>query len=80
MTQEISIEVLLEKYAEPGENSVGDVRRRVARGLAQAEKPEFREKWEEAFFQGQESEIENGRHEVKADACADNWQLLSGSF
>ncbi|MHB0926404.1 MAG: adenosylcobalamin-dependent ribonucleoside-diphosphate reductase [Gallionellaceae bacterium] len=54
-TQEISTEVLLEKYAEIGETSVQDVRRRVARGLAQAEKPKQRAQWEEAFFLGQEN-------------------------
>jgi ribonucleoside-diphosphate reductase alpha chain len=47
--QPISIDVLLEKYAKGDEQTIDEVRRRVARGLAQVEQPEVRELWERRF-------------------------------
>ncbi len=49
--QEISHEVLIEKYAKDDERSIGAVYRRVARALAQAEPPAARTQWEERFAQ-----------------------------
>ncbi|MEO8008752.1 MAG: hypothetical protein ABI728_09570 [Betaproteobacteria bacterium] len=46
--QQVSIDVLLEKYAKGGERSIEDVRRRVARALAAVESDPG--KWEPLFF------------------------------
>jgi ribonucleoside-diphosphate reductase alpha chain len=47
--QEISTEVLLEKYAKGDERDADAVNQRVARALAQAEQPNQRALWEERF-------------------------------
>ena len=52
--QEISRETLIEKYAKDGETTVDQVRRRVARALAQAEPEDKRAAWERRFLQAQE--------------------------
>ncbi len=51
--QPISEDVLREKYAKGDERSADDVRGRVARALAEAEKPALRERWAEAFLAAQ---------------------------
>ncbi len=51
--QDISAEVLLEKYAKDGERSLEEVRARVARALAAAESPEQRAHWEAKFLEAQ---------------------------
>jgi ribonucleoside-diphosphate reductase alpha chain len=52
--QEICRDALLEKYAKNGEATVGEVRQRVARALAQVEAEEKRAHWERRFLQAQE--------------------------
>jgi ribonucleoside-diphosphate reductase alpha chain len=52
--QEISRDTLLEKYAKGKETSITDVRRRVARALAQVEAEDQRALWEKRFLQAQE--------------------------
>ncbi|KDP85897.1 ribonucleoside-diphosphate reductase [Cupriavidus sp. SK-3] len=52
--QDISTEVLLEKYAKGTEATAADVRLRVARALAEAEPESQREQWAERFLWAQE--------------------------
>ncbi|MEO8144535.1 MAG: ribonucleotide reductase N-terminal alpha domain-containing protein, partial [Betaproteobacteria bacterium] len=52
--QEICREALIEKYAKGEESSAEQVRRRVARALAQAEAEGDRAKWEKRFFKALE--------------------------
>src|SRR3954469_11188791 len=51
--QEICRDTLLEKYAKGDEASIDEVRRRVARALAQVEPDERRAHWERRFLQAQ---------------------------
>ncbi|HYL89664.1 MAG TPA: adenosylcobalamin-dependent ribonucleoside-diphosphate reductase [Burkholderiales bacterium] len=51
--QEICRDTLLEKYAKGDEASIDEVRRRVARALAQVEAEERRAHWERRFLQAQ---------------------------
>ena len=52
--QEISRDTLIEKYAKGKETSITEVRRRVARALAQVEAEDQRAAWEKRFLQAQE--------------------------
>jgi ribonucleoside-diphosphate reductase alpha chain len=55
LPQEISGEVLLEKYAKGSERDVRDVRARVARALASIEVEDKRSYWETRFLEAQEN-------------------------
>jgi len=55
LPQEISGEVLIEKYAKGTERDVRDVRSRVARALASIEVEEKRSLWEARFLEAQEN-------------------------
>lgn len=49
--QQVSIDVLAEKYAKGSETTQEEIFARVARGIAQAEKPELREEFEALFLE-----------------------------
>jgi ribonucleoside-diphosphate reductase alpha chain len=53
--QEVCREALLEKYAKGKERTIEDVRRRVARALATAEREEKRAYWEKNFHEAMEA-------------------------
>ncbi|MBN8644335.1 MAG: hypothetical protein J0L61_03730, partial [Planctomycetes bacterium] len=55
LPQEISGEVLIEKYAKGTERDVRDVRSRVARALASIETEDKRAQWEARFLDAQEN-------------------------
>jgi ribonucleoside-diphosphate reductase alpha chain len=53
--QEVTTDVLLEKYAKGEEKNVHEIRRRVARALASIEAPEQRQHWETEYLWAMEN-------------------------
>src|SRR2546429_9763868 len=53
--QAICREALLEKYAKDKEQTIADVRARVARALAAAEREDERAHWEQRFYEAMEA-------------------------
>ena len=67
--QQVSIDVLLEKYAKGDEQTVEEVRRRVARALAAVEKDPA--KWEPAVLRGAGERLHPGRaHQLRGRHAA----------
>ena len=64
-SQQVTLDVLLEKYAKGGEKTVEAVRRRVARALAAVEKDPAR--WEPVFY----GALEIGRASCRERVCND---------
>ncbi len=54
-SQQISHDVLIDTYAQPGETGIADVRLRIARALAEAEAPLQRSAWQARFVAAQQA-------------------------
>jgi len=52
--QEISLDVLAEKYLKAGETTEKDIFRRVAKAFASAERPELRRQYQKIFYENLE--------------------------
>jgi ribonucleoside-diphosphate reductase alpha chain len=78
-SQAISEDVLMDTYAQAGENSIDDVRQRIAQALAQAEADDQRALWQQRFLQAQQAGfIPAGR--IAANAGAPGRATLINCF